>query len=94
MDLKDIVCVSAVRTPLGSFGGSLRQVPVWELGATAIRGALERIGLKGDFIDEVILGNCRQAGNGPNPSRTAAVKGGIPIMVPTHTINMACPSGM
>lgn len=94
MDLKDIVCVSAVRTPLGSFGGSLRDIPVWDLGAAAIRGALARVNLTGDFIDEVILGNCRQAGNGPNPSRTAAVKGGIPITVPTQTINMACPSGM
>lgn len=86
--------VSAARTPLGSFGGTFRDLPVYELGAAAIQGALARAGLTGDQVDEVIYGNCRQAGNGPNPSRTAAVKGGIPVSVPTHSVNMACPSAM
>jgi len=90
----DIVAISAARTPLGSFGGSFKDTPVWELGAAAIRAALQRAGVSGDQIDQVIFGNCRQAGNGPNPARTAAVKGGVPICVPAYTVNMACPSGM
>lgn len=90
----DIVAISVARTPLGSFGGSLREVPVWELGAIAIRAALERAALPGDQIDQMIFANCRQAGNGPNPARTAAVKGGIPVEAPSFTVNMACPSGM
>jgi acetyl-CoA C-acetyltransferase len=94
MELKDIVCVSACRTPMGSFGGTLRDVAAYDLGAAAVREAVKRSGFESEDIDEVILGSCRQAGNGPNPSRTAAVRGGIPETVPTQTINMACPSGM
>ncbi len=94
MELSEIVAISAVRTPMGKFGGSLKDVPVYELGALVIKEALNRAGIKGEDVDEVIFGNCRQAGNGPNPSRTAAVKGGIPVSIPTQTINMACPSGM
>jgi len=94
MELSDVVVVSGVRTPMGSFGGTLRDMPVYDLGAIVIAEALKRVGLKGEQIDEVIIGHCRQAGNGPNPSRTAAVRGGIPVSVPTHTVNMACPSGM
>jgi acetyl-CoA C-acetyltransferase len=90
----DVVAVSAVRTPLGSFGGSFRDMPVWELGATVIRAALERAGVAAEEVDQVIFGNCRQAGNGPNPARTAAVKGGIKISAPAYTVNMACPSAM
>ncbi len=94
MELSDVVAISAVRTPMGRFGGTLRDVAVYDLGAVAIRAALERAGMAGDGIDDVIYGSCRQAGNGPNPARTAAVRGGIPVSVPVHTINMACPSGM
>ncbi|GAG44769.1 unnamed protein product, partial [marine sediment metagenome] len=94
MELHDIVAISAVRTPMGRFGGTLKDVAVYDLGATAIRAALERAGVAGDGIDDVIFGSCRQAGNGPNPARTAAVRGGIPVSVPVQTINMACPSGM
>jgi acetyl-CoA C-acetyltransferase len=79
---------------MGRFGGTLRSVPAYDLGAAAIRAALARAGVAGDGIDAVIFGNCRQAGNGPNPARTAAVRGGIPVSVPVETINMACPSGM
>ncbi len=91
---KDVVAVSAVRTPMGRFGGTLREIAAYDIGAHAIKSALARVQLDGDAMDEVIYGNCRQAGNGPNPSRTAAVRGGISIDVPTQTINMACPSGM
>ena len=93
-ELHDIVAISAVRTPMGKFGGTLRNLPAYDLGAVAVGEALKRASITGDQIDDVILGSCRQAGNGPNPARTAAVKGGIPISVPVVTINMACPSGM
>ncbi len=94
MDLKDVVVISAVRTPMGRFGGSLREIPAYDLGAVAVAEAAKRAEIEGKQLDEVILGNCRQAGNGPNPSRTASVRGGVPVSVPTQTINMACPSGM
>ncbi len=90
----DIVAISAVRTPMGAFGGSFKDTPAYDLGAVAIGAALERAGLSGDQIDQAIYANCRQAGNGPNPSRTAAVRGGIALDRPVFTVNMACPSGM
>lgn len=90
----DVVAIGVARTAFGAFGGTFREVPVWDLGAAAISGALERAGVPADQVDQVILANCRQAGNGPNPSRTASVKGGVPISVPALTVNMACPSGM
>ena len=94
MERKDIVIISACRTAMGKFGGTLKDIPAYDLGAASIREALRRSGLNGDQVDEVILGNCRQAGNGPNPARTASVRGGVPVSVPVVTINMACPSGM
>ena len=94
MELKDIVIVAACRTAMGKFGGTLRDIPSWELGATAVREAIRRAGLAGDQVDEVILGSCRQAGNGPNPARTASVRAGISPATPAVTVNMACPSGM
>jgi acetyl-CoA C-acetyltransferase len=90
----DIVAVAAARTPIGSFGGTLRDVPAYDLGAAAIRAALERGRIDASAIDKVIYANCRQAGNGPNPARTAAVRGGLPLKSPVMTVNMACPSGM
>lgn len=94
MKLTDVVAISACRTPMGSFGGTLKDMAAYDIGAVAIREAVARAGLSGDRIDDVILGSCRQAGNGPNPARTAAVRGGIPESVPVITLNMACPSGM
>ena len=79
---------------MGRFGGTIKDIASYDLGAVAIRAALERAGVAGDGIDDVIFGSCRQAGNGPNPARTASVRGGIPAAVPVQTINMACPSGM
>ncbi len=90
----DIVAVGAVRTPIGSFGGRLRDIPAYELGAVAIRGVLKESGVEASMIDRVVYANCRQAGNGPNPARTAAVKGGLPVTSSVMTVNMACPSGM
>jgi acetyl-CoA C-acetyltransferase len=92
--MNEIVAVSAVRTAIGSFGGALRDVPVYELGAAAIREAVSRSAVAPAAIDKVIYACCRQAGNGPNPARTAAVRAGLPINVPAFTVNMACPSGM
>ena len=94
MKLNDIVVISAVRTPMGSFGGSLEDFSSFDIGAVSIKEAVRRSTINPENIDEVILGSCRQAGNGPNPARTAAVKGGIPKSVPVVTLNMACPSGM
>jgi len=91
---KDIVVIGSARTPMGKFGGTLREMVVHDLGAIAIRAALERSGLAATQIDDVIYANCRQVGNGPNTARTAAVKAGIPTGVPSHTVNMACPSAM
>jgi acetyl-CoA C-acetyltransferase len=89
-----IVALSACRTPMGSFGGTLRDMASYDIGAVTVREAVRRAGLKPEQIDDVILGNCRQAGNGPNPARTAAIRGGLSIETPAATINMACPSGM
>ncbi len=94
MELSDIVAISAVRTPMGRFGGTIKDLATYDLGAEAIRAALERAGVAGDGVDDVIYGSCRQAGNGPNPARTASVRGGVSMSVPVQTINMACPSGM
>ncbi|MFQ5906792.1 MAG: acetyl-CoA C-acyltransferase [bacterium] len=94
MELKDVVVVSACRTPMGRFGGTLRDMTAYDLGAVAVKEALKRANLKGDQVDDVLLGSCRQAGNGPNPARPAAVRGGVSVGVPVMTLNMACPSGM
>ncbi len=94
MNLNDIVVISGARTPMGRFGGTLKDIPSFDLGGFVITEALKRANLKGEDLDDVILGSCRQAGNGPNPSRSAALRGGIPFTVPTITLNMACPSGM
>lgn len=90
----DIVFVAAVRSPMGKFGGTLKDMPVYELGGFVIKEALNRAGLQGDEIDEAIIGNCRQAGNGPNPARSAILLGGLDKKTPANTINMACPSGL
>ena len=92
--MKEVYIVSAVRTPLGSMGGSLSTVPATQLGATAIKGAIERIGLDANEIDEVFMGNVLQAGNGQAPARQAALFGGVPNTVPCTTINKVCASGM
>jgi len=79
---------------MGKFGGTLKGIASFDLGAVTIREAMKRASLVGTQIDEVILGSCRQAGNGPNPARTASVRGGVDVSVPVVTLNMACPSGM
>jgi acetyl-CoA C-acetyltransferase len=94
MKLNEVVAISAVRTAMGKFGGTLKDIPAYDLGAAAVKEAVKRASINESQINDVILGSCRQAGNGPNPARTASVKGGIPETVPVITLNMACPSGM
>jgi acetyl-CoA acetyltransferase family protein len=90
----DVYIVSAVRTPHGRYGGTLRDVRLVDLGGIAGRAALDRAGVTGADIGEVVLSNCRQAGNGPNPGRQVAFKAGVPEPVPAQTVNMACASGL
>jgi acetyl-CoA C-acetyltransferase len=92
--MKEVVIVSAVRTPIGSFMGALSQIPAPELGAIAIKGALDKIQLDPSEVDEVLMGNVIQAGNGQAPARQAALRAGIPNTVPCTTINKVCASGM
>lgn len=94
MEIQDVVVIGMARTPMGKFGGTLKDVNSYDLGAHAIRAALARAGVSPDQVEQVNYGSCRQAGNGPNPARTAALFAGIPVGVPVQTINMACPSGM
>ena len=91
---KDVVIVSAVRTPIGSFLGSLSSVPAPRLGAVAIKGALAKINLNPDLVEEVLMGNVVQAGTGQAPARQAAIFAGIPDTVPCTTVNKVCSSGL
>lgn len=91
---KDVVIVSAVRTPIGSFLGSLSTISAPQLGAIAIKGALKRINLDPNLVDEVLMGNVVQAGTGQAPARQAAIYAGIPDTAPCTTINKVCASGM
>jgi acetyl-CoA C-acetyltransferase len=91
--MESAVIVSAVRTPVGRFGGQFKDMPATALGAHAVRAALERVGISGDQIDEVVLGCVLQAGLGQNPPRQVAIAAGIPQEVPATTINMLCGSG-
>jgi acetyl-CoA C-acetyltransferase len=92
--MEDAVIVSAVRTPVGSFAGQFKDVPATELGAHTVRAALERAGIAGDEVEEVVLGCVLQAGLGQNPARQSAIAAGIPKEVPSTTINMLCGSGL
>jgi len=94
MPLPEVVIVGAARTPIGRYGGSLRNVHPAELGAAAARAALERAGVAPADVDEVLIGHGRQAGSGPNPARQVGIKAGVPDTVPAQTINKACASGM
>jgi len=94
MDLENVVILSAVRTPIGAFGGGLMDVSAARLGTVAARAALERAGLSPEDVDEVIFGCARQAGNGPNPARQVAWQTGVPADRPAYTVNKACASGM
>jgi acetyl-CoA C-acetyltransferase len=92
--MQEAVIVSAVRTPVGSFAGQFKDVSATELGTHAVRSALDRVGVGGEEVDEVMLGCVLQAGLGQNPARQAAIGAGIPKEVPATTINMLCGSGL
>ena len=94
MSQSEVVIVSAVRTALGNFNGSLKNVSAPELGGAVIKGALDQAGVMPDQVDEVIMGNVLQAGIGQNPARQAAIKAGIPESVSSMTINKVCGSGL
>ncbi len=90
----DVVIVGAARTPIGRYGAAFRNVHPAELGAVAVRAALQRATLEADLVDEVLIGHARQAGSGPNPARQVGKRSGIPDTAPAQTINKACASGM
>ena len=92
--MREVVIVSAARTPIGSFGGSLKDVPTRKLGAIAIKGAVERAGIKPEMVDEVIKGAVLQGGLGQNVARQMTLDAGLPIEVPAMTINKVCGSGL
>ena len=92
--MEDVVIVAAGRTPVGKFGGSLAKIPAAELGAHVIRQLLAKTGIDPASVNEVIMGQVLTAGAGQNPARQAALKGGLPDMVPAYTINKVCGSGL
>lgn len=89
-----VVLAAAYRTPIGVFGGAFKDVPAYDLGATLIEHIITETGLNPSEIDEVIIGNVLQAGQGQNPARIAAMKGGLPETVPAFTVNKVCGSGL
>ena len=92
--MKDVVIVSAVRTPLGSFGGSLKNVSAVDLGSLVIKSALEKANIKPEQVDEVIMGNVLGAGLGQNVARQMSIHAGLPEFTPAFTINKVCGSGL
>ena len=90
----DIVIVSAARTPVGAFNGAFANLPAHELGKAAIQGALERAGITGDRVNEVIMGQILNAGQGQNPARQASIAAGIPVESPAWGVNQLCGSGL
>lgn len=92
--MKEVVIVSAVRTPIGSFGGALKDTTARTLGTIAVKAAIQRAGIKPEMVDEVLMGNVLQGGLGQNIARQVSVDAGIPIEVPSMTINKVCGSGL
>ena len=92
--MQPVYILSAVRTPIGKFGGSLASLTAADMGVVAAKAAMERANVRPDQIEETIFGNARQAGGGPNPARQISVRSGVPQEVPAFTVNKACASGM
>ena len=92
--MRSVYILSAVRTPIGKYGGSLRDLSAPDMGVVVAQAALERAGIAPEEVGEVVFGQARQAGNGPNPGRQVAVRAGIPVRVPAYTVNQACASGL
>src|SRR5688572_11567210 len=94
MNRKEVYIISALRTPIGSFGGTLINIPATQLGAIAIKAAIEKAGIDAGLVDEVIMGCVLQANLGQAPARQAAKLAGVPDHVPCTTVNKVCASGM
>jgi len=92
--MHDVYILSAVRTPIGKFGGSLASMSAADMGVIAAKAAIARAQIRPDQIQETIFGNARQAGGGPNPARQISIRSGVPQEVPAYTANKACASGM
>jgi acetyl-CoA C-acetyltransferase len=92
--LHDVYILSAVRTPIGKFGGSLASMTAADMGVVAAKAAMERAAVRPDQIEETIFGNARQAGGGPNVARQISVRSGVPQEIPAYTVNKACASGL
>jgi acetyl-CoA C-acetyltransferase len=92
--LNDVYILSAARTPIGKFGGSLASLSAADMGVLAAKAALERAGVTPQQVEETIFGNARQAGGGPNPARQISIRSGIPQEIPAYTVNKACASGL
>src|SRR3954469_6388576 len=92
--MTDVVIVSAARTPVGSFNGALSSLPAHELGRVAIQAAVERAGIAAGDVDEVILGQVLQAGQGQGPARQASINAGLPVETPAWSLNQLCGSGL
>ena len=92
--MTDVYILSAVRTPIGKFGGSLASMTAADMGVVAAKAAMERAGIEPGQVEETIFGNARQAGGGPNPARQISIRSGVPQEVPAYTVNKACASGV
>ncbi len=92
--MNNVYILSAVRTPIGKFGGALASLSAADMGVVAAQAALERAGVQPQQVEETIFGNARQAGGGPNPARQISIRSGIPQEVPAYAVNKACASGM
>src|SRR5579863_10535980 len=92
--LQAVYILSAVRTPIGKFGGSLASLTAADMGTVAAKAAIERAGIESEQVEETIFGSARQAGGGPNPARQISIRSGVPQEVPAFTVNKACASGM
>jgi acetyl-CoA C-acetyltransferase len=92
--LPDVYILSAVRTPIGKFGGTLASKTAADMGVVAAKAAIERAGIEPAQVEETIFGNARQAGGGPNPARQISIRSGVPQEVPAYTVNKACASGL
>src|SRR5256885_9396061 len=92
--MQDVSILSAVRTPIGKFGGSLASMTAADMGVVAAKAAMERAGVRPEQVEETIFGNARQAGGGPNVARQISIRSVVPQEVPAYTLNKACASGM
>ncbi len=92
--MQAVYILSAARTPIGKFGGSLASLTAADIGVFAAKAAIERAGIQPEQVEETIFGNARQAGGGPNPARQVSIRSGVPQEVPAFTVNKACASGM